>query len=498
MENYETYKIIRNKVRKYNALSIVLKCIEKLHYLYRKPIGLERGLIPWELLLLTKIATIEDGNGANDRIADDNDIAHLLNCIKDLTKSNKFLSDKSLHGIYKFLRMTAFQQFWLQEKVTGRDLGCQLLLFSSDDWDYPIKEKFVELLGLDIDAYFQLLIATWVAFEEKQIRLFIDSNWFSPIEGAFEPNAIKIYLSHVSRSYNLTKVYLEELFKESKDFLYQIYEQTPLKKYPLLEINGRYYCYSPNVMNEKMRNFVYDTMKDGDPTRFPMAFGKKFEEYADRCIQYSRVKYYSERDLINMFPGEKVSDFVIVPEDCAVVVEAKAVEMSPVPRVDPTDEKLNDFLKNSIIKAIKQIYSMSKNLRSPQGIETKQADNIYAMIITYKELYLGAGKDAWDEFIQDAVREYIECEGIDINKLLPERIFFVTIDTFEKMVYICRENQNMWNEILSAVVKANLGVRGKKFTFDMHLIKYQVEPLPFVKEEADRLFDNIRSKFLPS
>src|SRR4030066_1632608 len=98
MENYETYKIIRNKVRKYNAVSIVLKCIEKLHYLYRKPIGLERGLLPWELLLLTKIAIIEDGNGINDRIANDNDIASLLNCIKDLNKSNKLLLDGSPHG----------------------------------------------------------------------------------------------------------------------------------------------------------------------------------------------------------------------------------------------------------------------------------------------------------------------------------------------------------------------------------------------------------------
>jgi hypothetical protein len=491
MDNYDTYKVIRNKVRKYVPSSIITKCIDKLHEIYKKPIHENVGYLPWEILLLIKIAFIEDGNGSHDKIATDNDIALTINVIKDESKHNKFLRTTSPHGIYKFLRMTAFQQFWLQDKTSGFDIGRQLVLFDDDDWGYPIRERFLSLTGLEISVYFELLITTWTAFEVDNNRKFIEPKWFGLIEKHYGAAVIRTYLSNISLSYQDTKEYLLNVFNESKDFHEQFYEKTPLVKYPILNINDKYICYSPHVLSEKIKDFLYDTLKTNDPSEFPREFGIKFEKYIRKCLDYASIKYFGEIDLGYMFPDTKKCDFIIINDRCTVLLEVKGIEMSPVIRVNPTDEILSSLLKNSVIKAIKQIYSTVNNLNSEKGKGIVNSGNLYAIILTYKELYLGTGRDAWDEFIYDAVKDYIAEEGVDTTNLPPDHIFFISIESFEKLISVCKGDINKWYEIFSNAVDSNSVGVTKKFTFGLHLEKYQYAPLPFIKSAADTLFAGI-------
>ena len=73
MSKYNDYKVLRNKVRKFTALSIIFICIKKLHEISKKPVFEETAYLPWELLYLIKIGFLEGGKNG-EKVAVINDV----------------------------------------------------------------------------------------------------------------------------------------------------------------------------------------------------------------------------------------------------------------------------------------------------------------------------------------------------------------------------------------------------------------------------------------
>lgn len=65
MSSFDDYKVLRNKVRKFQTFSIVLPCIEKLHEISNNAVHENGGYTPWNLLYLIKITFLEGGINGN-------------------------------------------------------------------------------------------------------------------------------------------------------------------------------------------------------------------------------------------------------------------------------------------------------------------------------------------------------------------------------------------------------------------------------------------------
>jgi len=494
--DYHIYKPLRNMIRKYEAESIILQCINKLHEISKKPIYEETGYMPWEILLLVKFTALDGSIGVGVN-ADPNTLRRLLNKIKyNIGNSIKYLNPGDSSGMNKFMRRNAFQQFGYQSELSKADIGRQIYLFNNLSWNYPVGEKFKEVTGVSFEDFFEISFACWsILGQEKRIQAYIEKNMLSSVSQIYGDEVLDKYLNTLSLDFYGLKKFIAADYEKCGDIEQQFYEQTPLKTFPLLKVDKRYYCYYPYVFKEKIKNCLYDTLKANDPQNFSNEFGYKFEEYISACLSCIDDKVIQERELKKLFPKSKIVDFVLPYEDCTVLMEVKAIELSPEARVNPTNLVLSSSLETSIVKSFKQVYSFAKTLMSNADAVTDiKSSEYFALIVTYKELYLGRGSEVWDEFIYEAVKIFMAQKDIDPSILPQTNIFFVSVEAFEKLIGVLATGKYTLPEILRQAVADDANPQTRKFLFDMHFKKNEYDLVPFVKEIADKYMDSVMSK----
>jgi hypothetical protein len=128
MDAFTCFKPLRNKLRTFNLDSILNHAIEKLHELKSFPIDQVKYYPPFYLLLLIKWAVLYcDPSHSKRRDANSQDFNRLVNMVHAIFGCVRLPSDYS--SVYVFLKNMAFQQLWLQGRLSTADLGRQVLLF---------------------------------------------------------------------------------------------------------------------------------------------------------------------------------------------------------------------------------------------------------------------------------------------------------------------------------------------------------------------------------
>src|SRR4029434_8488159 len=120
----------------------------------------------------------------------------------------------------------------------------------------------------------------------------------------YPQDTIKRFLSMFSLDRNGLRPFLEVEENRIRAFESRLYEQTPLKRRPLLmsDDGTRYLCYSPNLLFFALSTFVYDKLKEHSPEAFSHEFGQVFENYIDKGLKYAGVDYVDENALKQQYP----------------------------------------------------------------------------------------------------------------------------------------------------------------------------------------------------
>lgn len=425
MANFEDYKVLRNRVRKYETLSLVLPCIKKLHEISRKPVYENGGYYPWHLLYLVKVAFLEGGKNGRE-IASIGTINTALNQINDLGNESRFLNGET-GGVRKFLRTIAFQQFWFQRPITSSDMARQLLIFDGCA-AADLNNKFVAVTGLEIKTFLQMLVSAWSGFIDNSGRTHITKGWFTPL--GYSEQVIDNFFSLIALSVEKTRVFFERHYENTDDKLLQLTEQTPLKQYPFLQVEERYYCYSPYVLQEKIKHAIYDVLKEAHGNEFTQIFGVLFEDYICRLMNEINITFIPEARLKEIFRNKRVCDAVIELDNALVLVEIKGVAMHPYAQINPTNAFLTQQLRTNIVKSFEQIYEVGNLLTTTdEGRAILKGREIFAIIVTYKEMYLSDGQDLWDEFLSEPLHEYIVAKNLDMSCIPLNNILFSSVNT---------------------------------------------------------------------
>lgn len=486
MSTFEDYKKLRNKIRKFEPLSIVLPSIQKLHEASKKPPNELGGYTPWNLLYLIKIAFLEAGEN-DSRRATIRDVNVFLDKINNLGNDNRFLKGKE-GSLRKFMRMLAFQQFWFQRSIKPDDISRQIIIFdreSAAEWN----EEFYLITGIPLRTFLQMLMVVLARFIGNSNRTYITKDWFSSLD--IDEETILTFFQLISLDAKETKDFFERHYKNTDDKLLQLTEQTPLKEYPFLKVGDVYQCYSPHVLQEKIRHTVYDTLKLKHGNSFTQSFGGLFEKYIYRLMDEHGISYMSESEFKNLFPSKRACDAIIVLEDSLILIEIKGIEMHPYAQINPTNAVLAKQLETNIIKSFEQIYEVGNLLSNTEkGRKILKNREIFAAVVTYKEMYLSDGQDLWDEFVSCPLQNYITEKKLDIRCVPQKNILFLSVRSFEELLKVVGANGNIMSRIIKKAVKDNSDPEKKKFLFEMHLDGYEKKSISLL----ENIFDEVTSE----
>ena len=485
MDAFSTFKPLRNKLKQFSFESILSLSVQKLHELRNFPVQEVAKYPPWFLLLLIKWSVFHSDPGYRRHChASPGDFDKLVNLVHKLFGEVRLPSQYSNSSI--FLKNTAFQQLLFQIPLSSSDIGRQILLFDHLPTKPIVKDLFFECTGFAISDFLKLatiLVGHFLTSNDINIS----SAYFAPL--GIAPEVVVRFLDTLSLDMSELKPFFEAEERRFQNFESTLYAQTPLKQRPLLRFRDkdRYVCYSPNVLFHTVSTLVYDKLKDHSADSFSPEFGQIFERYIRTGLEYAGLSFSDEKQLQRKYINSLVVDFVVSSEGGNVLIESKAIELSPLARVAPDAAVISNALRDSITKAIKQAVTVASRLAGGGSRES------FLLVVTFKDLYIGNGKSFLEQTpAGKEIEEFINDNHFDVDCLPFENIYFLSPREFEWLMYLVKEHKLTPEEIIRKVIEEER--RDKKLQFGQHLRSVFPAMLgapSFVKTPCDVLFAQV-------
>ncbi len=461
MDYFIAYKEIRNRLRKYRPSSVLSRALEILWQPAPNRVEELKGA-PWHVLLLVKWALL-------DREASDERGRKLpANVFHDIRQQLWSLPDrvdmvrKGNMPLRLFLRRMLFQQVEFQRRITP-GFARQPMLLANLPSDHGLRTLFREKAGLDALDFLDLGLAAHATILEEKAQ--ISRDWFAPLLPAYGPDKINAFLGCVSHDYQGMKAFIRTLPDASTRRASEYFQFTPLKRFPFLRTQGGYQCWHPMVFLRGMEEFTHLVMSEAG-WEYVDRFSKVFEKHVVAEIARTGCHHYDEDALKRIFgTGIELPDAVIPMGAFNIIVEAKAglFDDSLMAIADP---EIFRHKTKALAKAIQQGWSASVAFRSaaaPTDLKTSTED--YLFVVTNKPLNVGSGKDLQSIYPEGQ----IEYPNAEVAELLPlERIYFVSIDEFERLV-ASTSDATLLLQFLRDCVQLDANPATGKAFFDDHL-----------------------------
>ena len=499
---YDSYKPLRNKIRKYNSKQLILSLINLAHQLDRTLVEQWKYFQPCEILLLIKWAISEYDSAEKDQNLSEAICNGFIKNLKDLFELHRSdaLSRHSENQLPKFLRQTAFQQFWLQPAghLTTEIMARQLMLFlpSTLEKSNRINDLFLKKTGISIKTFFEISFMALARFlDEKNPTISISKDFFKSCAHSFTSDEINIYFKLLSLSFDEAKEEAKADLKKKKDKLgFQIFEQTPFTIYPFLREGDSFILHSPAILHYVIRYYVYDFLKFHYDSNFLGDFGSIFENYLRLGLDFSQTKYGDEKELKKLLPKDtQLVDFFIESDDNLVLIDAKATEMQNFTRATQDNEWISRTLKKNVIKGVKQCYQVAQHF--------KNKGKIYSIIVTYKELYLGGVGRIWDEFLKDDLEDFFRDNNIDSSVISHDNIYVISADDFDLFMKAIKHDSSNLIKILDQATKMDKDGSTGKLLLGQHikdfLPKKDEHQLPYLSQLSDSFYSDMAKRFAP-
>jgi hypothetical protein len=471
----------------------------KLHEIDTKPTEKCEGFYPWRLFLLIKWGFEYGGENYPLRNADNNMLVKLINMLHEFEylETDPFLEENNYISIQKFLRTSAFQQFWLQKRLDSWKLARQNVLFCDLPSEHPIHINFEQSMrGVRMVDFLVLSVGLWSWLEMESNNISFQPEILFQNLG-YPKDIIFSYCNAISLTPDGVKKYLRERKKAIENPYLQLKENSPFIRYPVLKLDGSYLVYSQKLLKETILNIFYDVMKAQGGSDLAKKFGFILEEYVKRDLASLNLDYYTEKELSRTFPGVNVTDFLVPFSDLTLFIEVKAIEMRPIVKVSPKNKSLRRELYDSIIKGTIQGFSLANSISlGLDPLDIPSRSNFFLMIVTYRDLYLGAGDVVWEEFLRDTVEPVLNEKNISVDLIPAERIIILSIDEFDMFVSVLWQGSATVSDIFCEMLKTNQKLETRNLMFSQHLDKLlnKDQQHPFLNKEFEALRTTITEK----
>ncbi len=441
---------------------------------------------PWLIMLIAKWNLL--GNRVHPSLAKpltNHTFNKILSTTYDLGKLVKMPGEASHYR--NFMRNIAYQQFIYQKQLSSTTVASNHLLFSSLPNNHRIQTRFKDLTGVEICDFNKCCLVIYAAFmKNKSVSV-------SDFEIIFEKvGRANLEQTLIALSIDLHRVKGQVQNNDYSNGTYsEWYEQTPFLRFPLVRYDGKYTCLNLYVFLRSIEGYVYDLLKNDNPQSFMDGFGKVFESYLYRGLNFSGCEYVDENLLGDQLPeGVNVVDFVVCNENSNIFIDAKGVELPYLGKVSDNPKVILGKVKTSALKAIKQANVLNDYLRKNalKGVEFKR-DN-YLLVVTYKELYLGNGTDFYEAVAKEAIDEITQ--SLDAKAVIPlENMYFITLEEFDLLCSVINSTNFSMEQVLEHAKANDREPESMKFDFTQHINSLGVEVMrpDYLDESIAQLTD---------
>lgn len=493
MYSKKRFEQLETLISNYNPEHLIYFAIKKNYQLfYNRKNNLIRKYLPWNLLLLIKMAYAFGGKLQKNDLREDRFeyMSLLLNNI--YTGGGETLIVDG--GVNKFMRQMAFQQFWLQTKYFDvMAVGRQIEVFSIDKNKQMYEAWFLQATNLTIDDFMSIavVLAHIMATQEGKDFYYVNVNTIQIILKGMPTIKIETFYNLLSLDFNEAAKFCLDKYSK-RPFGLQLFENSPLKRFPFLNEKNIFYAYSPVLYFQAINTIIYDLLKEKFGDKFTDKFGDSMEAYAHKLLNHFNYEFLSENDLKKIKSGNVV-DFLLKDSEATVLVEIKASQLQVQAQLKPLTDIMLNSLRTNVIKAVYQSIEVANFVKTTthDKLTSTSKTNFFSIVVTYKDFYLGNGKSVWKEFMERAMQTlYPNTTDFPI---LAENIFYISLEEFEQLVAISGGSTKRIIEILSKARDDNYQVSSAKFNFQQHLDEYikderQVE-LPFLVSHIQNILD---------
>lgn len=421
-----------------------------------KPIWFVFLLMKWTYLYggekyPSKILTPEKYNKILKSISNFNE-DHITNFMKD----GKI--DRAIHILHS-------QQFYLQKIVHKEIFAIQIKLYNSIKGKYNIEKSFKEKTGLSIFDFLYITQIIWLYVQSAKhkgtslnFNGYLEIDFLNVCGEMTSTEKITRYIDLIVLDPVESRDKINNFKRNLKREDLQSMERTFFTIYPFQIFNNKIKLLHESILNHFINYYIYDFLKANDEN-FTTEFGNRFEKYIELGLQELQLNFKNENEIKKeLNENSNLVDFYLV--DFNVYIECKAIELQPIPLVNPTDDILYNSLKESILKAyFKQLLNVAKSINSNK-------EN-WGLIITYKELY-------WSTFYELFEMSKDKFQNSEDSHLLPpENVFILDIYAWNKMLQIIKDGKATIIEILEKARLNNSKPETRKQSFSMHLDIYE-------------------------
>ncbi|HEY0652252.1 MAG TPA: hypothetical protein VGD65_03950 [Chryseosolibacter sp.] len=390
----------------------------------------------WHVLVLLKWAYANCNDSAGLKEATIADIENTVTVINNFHDGIKLVDFKK--GIKSELKKIAFQQFWFQDHIDEKVLFRAIVFFNHVKTKLDIDKEFKSASGLSIREFLNCTYLLYIYFHRDKIDKDVQ------FDGILYPEDLNAIFAIAGEETFMNFLKLIVFFPmtdptslQRMNFEgYQLYETTLWNRYPLLMVRGQVILIHRSPLKSMIRNFLYDYLKKNS-VRFRTEVGERMEKYVEFGIIETNTRYLNEKQLEAKFTLQMVCDFLIEDD---VLIECKAIELSPTAGIRRTKEVLQNEFDTNATKAYKQLLSVAHNLKT--RIE-------FGIVITYKETLLGYGEDSFQEFMREPIKAFTELHKIDLSVLSPDRLVFITLEDWDRLISLKKHTGQRVSEILT-------------------------------------------------
>jgi len=415
------FDLIRDKLKRYKLSSITRNCFTLLNEMQ---LAKNKNFAYWNLLVLFKWANTHTDENQFKQEATRADIVDLMSLMEKFEYDNSPINFKTPEGFHRGFRVIAAQQFPFQDYINLHVFERQLVLYSDALANDKINEEFRQLTGFELLEFIDFCFIVFFYFNRD--RFGINYHYDGTIEQDFFDVYSKWYPhDRLLRFIDLLMLHgPQEVINLQKTKLesHQMYETGFLTTKPFFPLDRRARIFHRNVFGQTCKHYIYDFMKSRSDT-FSSFLGARMERYLKLGLDELKLSYRTEKDLKREFTVTNVADYMVGDN---LLIESKAVELSPRTAVSRQRDGLKWALGDSVVKGYCQLLATAKAV-DPQR-------SWYGLLVTYKEMYLGFGPDAWDKFLKDKVERFARDNNIDLNILPPKNLFIIDLDTWDQLV----------------------------------------------------------------
>ncbi|MDX1942070.1 MAG: hypothetical protein SFU99_16020 [Saprospiraceae bacterium] len=463
MKNENIFKSIQYEIRGRSIYSLVS---EQLNVLLQIDLDQKRyismpywhlfSLLRWTIIYSSGKIILPDSNRIHII-----SLLNLINELEDLHQKERLSEKKTWSEIFHLI---ANQQFEQQIPVDKYTFARQYCFYMDSGEDSLFDKLLLQILGIPISEFIKLSLITYLYINFDQIEQKeqnyngrLNNDYFQVIKKLLAWNFADNYINSLTIDLNNleeSKKRIKSLSKINNPTL-QLFEPYKLSLFPIIKIKNEYRIIHRNLFNVNFRNYLYDVLKSTYKGDFTQIIGKRVENYVKKGLDELRIKYLNEKEIEEKVGiKSKLIDFLL---DNEVMIECKGIELPSLPSVAPTSDNISKYLKDSILKALKDQFTAVAN----KLCFSKKA---ICIIITLKELNLGFGKNTFENLISDP------SDRKNFQKYLdPQRIFILPLEEWDILLNTCKVNSLKINDVLDPVIDLD-SINRKKF-ISMHIFE---------------------------